>query len=111
MNAINLTNVRQTRFDPLVRPFPGQGGNPIAEGGRHSGAARLMLVFVPSFNAEPKKCGVFGTNAGGRPPSGHDTLTNPNARRLETPRFLMALASRNCAQLCVDSSDCYLAVG
>ena len=31
MNAINLTNVRQTRFDPLVRPFPGQGGNPITE--------------------------------------------------------------------------------
>jgi iron complex outermembrane receptor protein len=30
-NAINLTNVRQTRFDPLVRPSPGLGGNPITD--------------------------------------------------------------------------------
>ena len=31
LNAINLTNVRQTRFDPLIRPSPGWGGNPITE--------------------------------------------------------------------------------
>jgi iron complex outermembrane receptor protein len=31
LNAINLTNVRQTRFDPLVRPDAGLGGNPITE--------------------------------------------------------------------------------
>ena len=31
VNAINLTNVRQTRFDPLVRPTPGLGGTPITE--------------------------------------------------------------------------------
>jgi outer membrane receptor for ferrienterochelin and colicins len=31
LNAINLTNVRQTRFDPLVRQSPGLGGNPITE--------------------------------------------------------------------------------
>jgi iron complex outermembrane receptor protein len=31
LNAINLTNVRQTRFDPLVRPSAGLGGNPITE--------------------------------------------------------------------------------
>jgi outer membrane receptor for ferrienterochelin and colicins len=31
INAINLTDVRQTRFDPLVRPSPGLGGNPITE--------------------------------------------------------------------------------
>ena len=31
VNAINLTDVRQTRFDPLVRPSPGLGGNPITE--------------------------------------------------------------------------------
>ena len=30
-NAINLTDVRQTRFDPLIRPTPGPGGNPITE--------------------------------------------------------------------------------
>jgi outer membrane receptor for ferrienterochelin and colicins len=30
-NAINLTNVRQTRFDPLIRPTPGLGGTPITE--------------------------------------------------------------------------------
>jgi outer membrane receptor for ferrienterochelin and colicins len=31
INAINLTNVRQTRFDPLVRPSLGPGGNPITD--------------------------------------------------------------------------------
>ena len=31
LNAINLTNVRQTRFDPIVRQSPGFGGNPITE--------------------------------------------------------------------------------
>ncbi len=31
VNAINLTNVRQTRFDPLIRPTPGLGGTPITE--------------------------------------------------------------------------------
>jgi hypothetical protein len=31
LNAINLTNVRQTHFDPLVRPDAGLGGNPITE--------------------------------------------------------------------------------
>jgi outer membrane receptor for ferrienterochelin and colicins len=31
VNAINLTNVRQTRFDPLIRPTPGLGGNPITD--------------------------------------------------------------------------------
>src|SRR6267143_781057 len=31
LNAINLTNVRQTRFDPLIRPTPGPGGNPITD--------------------------------------------------------------------------------
>jgi iron complex outermembrane receptor protein len=30
-NAINLTNVRQTHFDPLIRPTPGLGGTPITE--------------------------------------------------------------------------------
>jgi outer membrane receptor for ferrienterochelin and colicins len=30
-NAINLTNIRQTRFDPLIRPTPGLGGTPITE--------------------------------------------------------------------------------
>jgi outer membrane receptor for ferrienterochelin and colicins len=30
-NAINLTNVRQTRFDPLLRTTPGLGGTPITE--------------------------------------------------------------------------------
>jgi len=28
---INLTNVRQTRFDPLIRPTRGPGGNPITD--------------------------------------------------------------------------------
>jgi outer membrane receptor for ferrienterochelin and colicins len=31
INAINLTNVRQTRFDPLLRRTPGLGGNPITD--------------------------------------------------------------------------------
>jgi iron complex outermembrane receptor protein len=31
LNAINLTNVRQTRFDPLIRQTPGLGGTPITE--------------------------------------------------------------------------------
>jgi outer membrane receptor for ferrienterochelin and colicins len=30
-NAINLTNVHQTRFEPLIRPTPGLGGTPITE--------------------------------------------------------------------------------
>jgi iron complex outermembrane receptor protein len=30
-NAINLTDVRQTRLDPLIRPTPGPGGNPITD--------------------------------------------------------------------------------
>jgi outer membrane receptor for ferrienterochelin and colicins len=31
VNAINLTNVRLTRFDPLIRRTPGLGGTPITE--------------------------------------------------------------------------------
>jgi iron complex outermembrane receptor protein len=31
LNLINLTNVRQTQFDPLIRPSPGPGGNPITD--------------------------------------------------------------------------------
>jgi iron complex outermembrane receptor protein len=31
LNAINLTDVRQTHYDPLVRPTPGPGGNPITD--------------------------------------------------------------------------------
>jgi outer membrane receptor for ferrienterochelin and colicins len=31
LNAINLTDVRQTHFDPLLRPAPGPGGNPITD--------------------------------------------------------------------------------
>jgi iron complex outermembrane receptor protein len=31
LNAINLTDVRQTRFDPLIRPSAGPGGNPITD--------------------------------------------------------------------------------
>jgi iron complex outermembrane receptor protein len=31
VNAINLTDVRQTHFDPLIRPTPGPGGNPITD--------------------------------------------------------------------------------
>lgn len=30
-NAIDLTGARQTHFDPLVRPSPGPGGDPITE--------------------------------------------------------------------------------
>jgi len=29
LNAVNLTDVRQTHFDPLLRPGPGPGGDPI----------------------------------------------------------------------------------
>jgi iron complex outermembrane receptor protein len=29
LNAVNLTDVRQTNFDPLIRPLPGPGGDPI----------------------------------------------------------------------------------
>jgi outer membrane receptor for ferrienterochelin and colicins len=31
LNMINLTNVRQTRFDPLIRPTRGPGSNPITD--------------------------------------------------------------------------------
>jgi outer membrane receptor for ferrienterochelin and colicins len=31
INAVNLTNVRQTHWDPLIRPSPGTGDNPITE--------------------------------------------------------------------------------
>jgi iron complex outermembrane receptor protein len=31
LNAINLTDVRQTHYDPLYRPSPGPGGNPITD--------------------------------------------------------------------------------
>ena len=31
LNATNLADVRQTHFDPLVRPTPGPGGNPITD--------------------------------------------------------------------------------
>lgn len=31
LNAINLTDVRQTRTDPLLRPVPGPGGNPMTD--------------------------------------------------------------------------------
>ncbi len=31
INAMNLTNVRQTHFEPLVRPSPGLGGTPITQ--------------------------------------------------------------------------------
>lgn len=31
VNAINLTDVRQTRFDPLLRAVPGAGGNPLTD--------------------------------------------------------------------------------
>jgi len=31
MNAINLTNVRQTNYGPLLRPSPGPRGNPITD--------------------------------------------------------------------------------
>lgn len=29
LNAINVTNVRETNYDPLLRPNPGPVGNPI----------------------------------------------------------------------------------
>ena len=31
LNALNLTNVRQSEFDPLLRPAPGPGGDPITD--------------------------------------------------------------------------------
>jgi iron complex outermembrane receptor protein len=31
VNALNLTNVRQTHWEPLIRPSPGPGGNPITD--------------------------------------------------------------------------------
>jgi iron complex outermembrane receptor protein len=31
VNAVNLTDVRQTKYDPLIRPFPGPGGDPITD--------------------------------------------------------------------------------
>jgi iron complex outermembrane receptor protein len=31
LNAVNLTNARQTHYDPLVRPTLGPGGNPITD--------------------------------------------------------------------------------
>jgi outer membrane receptor for ferrienterochelin and colicins len=31
VNAINFTNAHQTHFDPLIRPTPGPGGNPITD--------------------------------------------------------------------------------
>ena len=31
LNAVNLTGTRQTHFDPLIRPAPGWGGNPITD--------------------------------------------------------------------------------
>jgi iron complex outermembrane receptor protein len=31
LNAVNLTGSRQTHFDPLIRPTPGLGGNPITD--------------------------------------------------------------------------------
>ena len=31
MNAINVTDVRQTRYDPLIRSSTGPGGNPITD--------------------------------------------------------------------------------
>ena len=31
VNALNLTNIRQTHWDPLIRPTPGPGGNPITD--------------------------------------------------------------------------------
>jgi outer membrane receptor for ferrienterochelin and colicins len=31
MNAINLTGTRQTHYDPLIRPTPGLGGDPITD--------------------------------------------------------------------------------
>jgi outer membrane receptor for ferrienterochelin and colicins len=31
VNALNLTDVRQTHWEPLIRPRPGPGGNPITD--------------------------------------------------------------------------------
>jgi outer membrane receptor for ferrienterochelin and colicins len=31
LKLLNLTDRRQTRWDPLLRPSPGPGGNPITE--------------------------------------------------------------------------------
>lgn len=31
VNAVNITNTRQTRYDPLIRPTPGLGGDPITD--------------------------------------------------------------------------------
>jgi outer membrane receptor for ferrienterochelin and colicins len=31
LNAMNLTNVRQTNYDPLLHPSLGPGGNPITD--------------------------------------------------------------------------------
>jgi outer membrane receptor for ferrienterochelin and colicins len=31
VNALNLTNIRQTHWDPLIRPTPGPGGDPITD--------------------------------------------------------------------------------
>jgi len=31
LNAVNLTDVRQTNWDPLVRPSPGPGGDPATD--------------------------------------------------------------------------------
>ncbi len=31
LNAVNITNSRQTHYDPLIRPTPGLGGDPITD--------------------------------------------------------------------------------
>ncbi len=31
VNALNITDVRQTHYDPLIRPSPGPGGDPITQ--------------------------------------------------------------------------------
>jgi iron complex outermembrane receptor protein len=31
INAVNLTGTRQTHYDPLLRPAPGWGGDPITD--------------------------------------------------------------------------------
>jgi iron complex outermembrane receptor protein len=31
LNALNLTDVRQTHYEPLLRPIPGPGGDPITD--------------------------------------------------------------------------------
>ena len=31
VNALNMMDVRQTHWDPLIRPAPGPGGDPITE--------------------------------------------------------------------------------